>query len=147
MQIIVRNAKNRNLTSLLKTAAYSYANMLMSSQLVKNISVKIFVYDKLDRNANAYCCPDEYTRKPRSFEIELKRMRSDKMLKYLAHEMVHVKQFAKNELGGKYIKNNFITFWHGEICDIDSYWDQPWEIEAFTLEEELLCYFKEGHQY
>jgi len=146
MQITVRNARNRYLTSLLKTAAYSYANMLMSTQMIKNLSIKIIILDKL-KNANAYCSPEDCGEKLRNFEIELRKMRTNKMLKSLAHEMVHVKQFAKNELKAKYFKDGYKTIWHGEICDIDSYWDQPWEIEAFTLEEELLCYFKKEHQY
>lgn len=147
MFVSVRNARDRYLTSLLKTAAYSYAGMLMSPQLVKNLSVKIIICDNLDKNVYAYCCPDEFTRRLRSFEIELRRMRRNKMLRLLAHEMVHVKQFAKNELKAKYFKDGYKTIWHGEVCDIDSYWDEPWEIEAFTLEEELLCYFKEEYQY
>lgn len=146
MQITVRNARNRYLTHLLKTAAYSYANMLMSTQMIKNLSIKIIILDKL-KNANAYCSPEDCEGKLRNFEIELRKMRTNKMLKSLAHEMVHVKQFAKNELKAKYFKDGYKTIWHGEICDIDSYWDQPWEIEAFTLEEELLCYFKKEYQY
>jgi len=147
MVVTVRNARDRYLTSLLKTAAISYANMLMSPQLVKNLSVKIIIYNNLGRNAYAFCCPDEISGRLRSFEIEIKKMRVNRMLRLLAHEMVHVKQFAKNELKAKYFRDGYKTVWHGEICDIDSYWDQPWEIEAFTLEEELLCYFKEEYQY
>lgn len=146
MQITVRNARDRYLTSLLKTAAVSYAGMLMSTQMIKNLSIKIVILDKL-KNANAYCSPEDGGGKLRNFEIELRKMRTNKMLKSLAHEMVHVKQFAKNELKAKYFKDGYKTIWHGEICDIDSYWDQPWEIEAFTLEEELLCYFKKEYQY
>ena len=147
MIVSVRNAKDRYLTSLLKTAANFYADMLMSPQLIKHLSIRIIIYDSLGKHAQAYCCPDELSGRLRSFEIEIKKMRTNKMLRLLAHEMLHVKQFAKNELKAKYFRDGYKTVWHGEVCNIDSYWDQPWEIEAFTLEEELLCYFKEEYQY
>jgi hypothetical protein len=120
--------------------------MLMSPQLIKHLSIRILVHDNLG-NANGYCSPEDYSGKIRSFEIDLRKMRTNRMLKLLAHEMVHVKQFAKNELKERYFKDGYKTLWHGEVCDIDSYWDQPWEIEAFTLEEELLCYFKKEYEY
>ncbi len=146
MHITVRNAKNRNLTTLLKTATLSYANMLMSTQMIKNLSIKIIIHNSL-KDGYAFCSPEDYSGKLRNFEIDLRKMRTNQMLRLLAHEMVHVKQFAKDELKAKYFKGGYKTIWHGEVCDIDSYWDQPWEIEAFTLEEELLCYFKKECQY
>jgi len=146
MYVTVRNARDRNLTSVLKTATHFYAYMLMSPQLIKHLSIRILVHDNLG-NANGYCSPEDCSSKLRSFEIDLQKMRTNRMLKLLAHEMVHVKQFAKNELKERYFKDGYKTLWHGEVCDIDSYWDQPWEIEAFTLEEELLCYFKKEYEY
>ncbi len=146
MIVSVRNARDRYLTATLKLAANAYAEMLLSSQMIKNISIKIFIYDKLDKNAYGYCLPEEASGKLRNFEIEIKRCRLNKMLKFLAHEMVHVKQFAKNELSAKNKNGETITLWHGKLCDIEHYWDQPWEIEAFMLEEEMLNYLRKGYQ-
>jgi hypothetical protein len=66
------------------------------------------------------------------------------MIKVLAHEMVHVKQYAKNELGkdlalargGKGLR--IVTRWQGKYwtpnTKEDEYWDAPWEIEAYGRE-------------
>lgn len=142
MIVTVRNAKNRKIVSLLKSATHSYASMIMSQQMIRHLNIKIIILDKLYYKANAYCAPDEIANKLRSFEIEIRRAKVDRMLSFLAHEMVHVKQFATNELKSKSVKGEYKTFWQGQICEIDSYWDQPWEIEAHTLEEELFCYLK-----
>lgn len=52
----------------------------------------------------------------------------------LAHEMVHVKQFAKGQLrcdGGK-------NYWKGKrVTKRVKYLDQPWEQEAFARQEIL----------
>ena len=58
----------------------------------------------------------------------------------LAHEMIHVKQYARGELKD-YLRVNK-SKWKGEIIDPQEvdYWDQPWEIEAHGREKEL--YYK-----
>jgi hypothetical protein len=68
------------------------------------------------------------------------------MFKVLAHEMVHVKQHAKGEAKDKFKKDKYITVWFGEKYDDDtSYWDQPWEIEAYGLENSLVAKFLVEH--
>jgi hypothetical protein len=51
----------------------------------------------------------------------------------LAHEMVHVRQYAKMEL------NEEMNRWHGEYVNTDliPYHEQPWEIEAYDLGDRL----------
>lgn len=55
----------------------------------------------------------------------------------VAHEMVHVKQYAKGQLK-TYIKRNGKTGfkWCGKAYDA-AYYDQPWELEAFGRERIL----------
>ena len=139
MIVSVRYARNRNLTSILKKTAIQYAYMLMSPKLVNQLELKIPVSKKLQDNASGYCCPEEFFIRPKVFEIELKKTYINRMLLTLAHEMVHLKQFATNELRAKYIKGECITKWQGKVCDIDNYEDQPWEKEAYFLEEVLFC--------
>ena len=52
----------------------------------------------------------------------------------LAHEMVHVKQFSRNEL------DPMMTKWKSNkyVGDLD-YWRQPWEKEARRLQTKLLA--------
>jgi hypothetical protein len=52
----------------------------------------------------------------------------------LAHEMVHVKQFAKGHLRSEDGK----TYWKGQrVMNRVKYLDQPWELEAFAKQEIL----------
>jgi hypothetical protein len=54
----------------------------------------------------------------------------------LAHEMVHVRQFAKGEL------NSTMSQWKSKkYCDNVEYWDQPWEKEARRLQHKLAVSF------
>ena len=146
MNVSVRNAKDRMLVYLLKLAADSFAKNLMSPQLTKNLSIKIIIREKL--NAGGFC---DYgidpTGNPREFNIEILRTRKKiNMFKVLAHEMVHVKQHAKGEAKDKIKKDKYITLWFGEKYDDDtSYWDQPWEIEAYGLENSLVAKFLVEH--
>lgn len=59
-------------------------------------------------------------------------------LSTLAHELVHVKQFARGEL------DFGLTRWKSKsnMGDVD-YWDQPWEKEARKLQNKLLLKFAE----
>ena len=146
MIVSVRNARDRTLVYLLKLAAESFAKNLMSPQLSKNISIKIIVRDKLD--AGGFCDYEiDRDGNPREFIIELLRTRKKiNMFKVLAHEMVHVKQHAKGEAKDKFKKDKYITVWFGEKYDDDtSYWDQPWEIEAYGLENSLVAKFLVEH--
>ena len=146
MIVSVRNARDRTLVYLLKLAAESFAKNLMSPQLSKNLSIKIIVRDKLDAGG---FCEYELDRdgNPREFIIELLRTRKKiNMFKVLAHEMVHVKQHAKGEAKDKFKKDKYVTLWFGEKYDDDtSYWDQPWEIEAYGLENSLVAKFLVEH--
>jgi hypothetical protein len=54
----------------------------------------------------------------------------------LAHEMVHVKQFAKGILKNK---SNGVNIWAGKRYNHKvAYLDRPWEIEAFARQELIL---------
>ena len=65
------------------------------------------------------------------------------MLIVLAHEMVHVKQYAKGEMKD-FVYGNRVKFKGSIINDnIVEYWDQPWEIEAHGKEKGLYLRFLE----
>ena len=52
----------------------------------------------------------------------------------ITHEMVHAKQYIKNEL------NDTMTIWKGKPCSkwVDQPWEiHPWEVEACKLEHDL----------
>jgi len=76
----------------------------------------------------------------RQFEIEIDRTMSQrKLLETLAHEMVHVKQYARREFHPVHDK------WMGKTINPKkvSYWDLPWEIEAHGRETGLFVRWAE----
>lgn len=146
MIISVRGARNTELTKLLKLAAQSFADKLLSPQLEKNIQVTIKIHDRLE--AGGFCdFEEEGLPSPRSFKIDICRTKKKiHMFSVLAHEMVHLKQMAKGEMKDKYVKSRYVTVWRGDWYEDDvSYWDQPWELEAYGLENSLVAKFLIEH--
>lgn len=91
------------------------------------------------------CCIAEYNDwyKARIFEIELRKYRTIKnTLITLAHEMVHLKQFAKGELNEDHTKWLKQTFNSDEI----NYYELPWEIEASSNEYILYGLYEQEKQ-
>ena len=50
----------------------------------------------------------------------------------LAHELVHVKQFARGEL------TENLQYWKGMDHSTTKYWEQPWEKEARKWQKKLM---------
>ena len=92
-------------------------------------------------NVYGYCLEGDNNR---HFELEIKKGLSlYDLISTVCHEMVHVKQYAKREMSFDYDSGR--TRWKAKlIADSVKYEDQPWEKEAFKLEEDLaLQCFKE----
>ena len=67
-----------------------------------------------------------------SYVIALKPQKWADLGSTLAHEMVHVKQFAK----GQFQIKNGVWYWMGKkYTKRTKYLDQPWEQEAFAKQE------------
>ena len=73
----------------------------------------------------------------REFEIELdKKLGIKDMVQALCHEMVHVKQYARNEMNDGIV--NGVAKWKTKtIPENTNYWDLPWEKEAYRMETKL----------
>ncbi len=122
-------------------AAQFFAAQLMDPRMVRNLTVDIEVRKDLD--VEGECVDEDGVRNPRWFTIGLKSQDIEEMIKVLAHEMVHVKQHAKNELqsgvmvaarGGLKMSSRWMgQLWKpkGKECH---YYDSPWEIEAYGRE-------------
>jgi hypothetical protein len=135
-----RNVKlNSNLRiNDMERAARFYAGLLMSKRLIENLTVEIrFDKSVWKKSDDALCEIEDWdSRSPRWFKIYIKPSISRiRVLKALAHEFVHVKQYATSELK-QYVKSSNVVRWQKKMIDEDkiSYWDQPWEIEAFGRE-------------
>jgi len=91
---------------------------------------------KLD-DANGYCTKLIEKKNPRDFEIEVdSTLKLRDLLETVAHEMVHVKQYARNEMCDAERHNTGLTSWKSNDVDTKKleYWDLPWEIEAHGRE-------------
>ena len=130
--------------SLCRKAAKFYGNVLLGDRLSKNVKVKIKFNDKsLGKDLYGFCDWDCDKNRPRNFVISIDPNLSKKMtLIVLAHEMVHVKQYAKGELKDM-LRTNKVKYL-GELYDDEkmSYWSHPWEKEARKLETTLYNEFK-----
>mgnify|MGYP001065275704 CR=1 FL=1 len=107
--------------------------MLMPRMRTLDITVKLCT----PKGAMGYCLETDNNR---TFEIEVDRTLSyRKMLETVAHEMVHVKQYARRELHPVH------NTWCGKTYNPKktSYWDLPWEIEAHGREVGLFIRWAE----
>jgi hypothetical protein len=135
------NGAGKQRAEELREAALYFSEILLGSRLMKNISLTIHVKSKL--GSMGYCwCSDNF-RNPRNFLIELQKNneRPDDLVSTLAHELVHLKQYARNELGNTYqivAKKSEATKWKGSLWIAGpkecQYYDSPWEIEAYGRE-------------
>ena len=121
-----------------KRAARFYAQSLFKPRALENLILKIKFNKKIDAYGYASVTEFSPSNKPRQFEIELHPgIGAYDILKTLAHEMVHVRQYIQGDVNIK------LTRWKGTaVADVD-YWDQPWEIDAHGREDGLLTKFAE----
>lgn len=133
---------NKKVKAELCEAAEFFAGQLMDPRMVRKLTIDIERKPKLD--VMGECVNEDDTRSPRWFTIMLRGLKDDDdPVQTLAHEMVHVKQYAKNEMIKHLRMNRMKTFsiattWQGKDWSPsqkeDAYWDSPWEIEAFGRE-------------
>jgi len=126
--------KTRN---LIEIAAHNYAVRLLGTRLVKTLSIKINLSRTLLKNdgMEGSCIWDDWedwSKSPREFTIELdSTINIRDILINLAHEMVHVKQWVRDEMY-EYAHPNKVR-WMKKTYDMSEmdYYDYPWEIDAF----------------
>ena len=138
------NQYNRKLVS---RATWWYVEKLMGKRLMSSLEIHIHLRKNLmDKEGceGTAIWEGDYCDRPREFKIELDVSYSIRdALITLAHEIVHIKQWAKGEMY-EYLKSGLIRF-HKTKFDIDNidYWDYPWEVEAFGKQLGLFIRFCE----
>jgi|APGre2960657373_1045057.scaffolds.fasta_scaffold14219_2 hypothetical protein len=133
------SGKAKNVQSkLIVKAVKFYGEYLLGPRLYDKIDLKIHVSKRfLKKGIDGYCDWMDKNSSPREFEITLRPSLSEEaVLMLLAHEMVHLKQFAKNEMK-HYSRNNAINYKGKIFADDTDYWERPWEIEAYGRERGL----------
>ena len=138
MQISIEGPKGGQIDGGLQAyatlAVRSFARQLGIQRLKTNIIVRM--HSKIhvgEIGTEGLCeCVDN-----RTFIIDVAMFAN--WLSTLAHEMVHVKQFAKGEL------DSALTQWKSnKYCENIDYWDQPWEKEARKLQHKMVEVFDKG---
>ena len=145
MLLHVKGSDNKT-RKLVKTAAWWYAEKLMGKRLLRSLEITINLKKNLldkDGHEGTAIWEDDNIR-PKEFTISLDSTCTIRnILITLAHEMVHVKQWAKGEMY-EYAEQDMVRFNKTKfnMANID-YWDYPWEIEAFGRQLGLFVRFCE----
>ena len=105
-----------------------------NKNLKKKLEITITFKKNLYKDESIWgCCIWEDTHyRPKVFSIDIDPdQKLHVLMDCFAHEMVHVKQWAKGEYFQS-LKNAKIYFYNKKKIDTAKvdYWDQPWEIEA-----------------
>ena len=137
---------NKKVRKVVEQAAWYYAEKLMGKRLLGSLEITINLKQDLlikEGNEGSAIWEDDGYRS-REFSIELDTtVKIRNLLITLAHEMVHVKQWAKNEMY-EYMEPHMVRF-KGEKIHLEetAYWDYPWEIEAYGKQLGLFVRFCE----
>ena len=112
---------------------------LVSKRLDNRLTIKVQLLKGLIDNNSVFgdCIYlDECNGRPREFLIRVDNsLRLRTLLTTIAHELVHVKQWATGEMW-EYSAIHSTTRWKQKKIRTDKtdYWDLPWEIEAHGRE-------------
>jgi hypothetical protein len=138
MQIRTKGIPDNVSKAICKDSLRFYGQELLGRRLYKNIKLFV-VFEKLPNPINALCQWSDDNHKCREFTIIVnKKLNKKTTLIALAHEMVHVKQYAKGELKD-YLRNDKVK-WCGKVYCFSKikYWSSPWEKEAYK--KDILLY-------
>jgi len=154
MQISINGyrSNNQKLTEGLMTAVWWYGLKLLGGRQTRHLWIDINLTKNLFKKSGAYgfCGITGNENKPREFEIELDASMDNSfkdLLIWCAHEMVHVKQFVREELVDY---DNGNVGWKSKVFRDKKfpYTKQPWEKQAYKLElklyEEFIEYYERG---
>ena len=150
MQLYIEGYRshNKELYRAVSNAALYYGALLLGTRMVKNITLDIKLTKDLKKKEKAYgYCHiiDDNLNRPREFMIEVDASMKypfDQILIWIAHEMVHLKQFVRGELCDYETGR---VRWKKRMYGRVHYEDQPWEREAYRLEEKLYNQFAEWY--
>lgn len=142
MKILISGKYDKVCKAEVKFATAFFANYLMGEKLAKNLTITLRFEAQGDM-AEGHCVPLDPGNKFRTFEIGINpNMKRMKFLQCLAHEMVHVKQYAKGELSTAFST----AMYNGKIYPLSSsfedYLNWPWEIEAYGRDRSLVLFYR-----
>lgn len=136
MYISFVNKIDSSRQTLIESAVVFFADYLISKRCCKTLEIDIHITNS---TADGFCEYNDSNINPRSFTIELdKNLTGSELIKTIAHEMVHVKQYVKGELKERY-KPRYHHLWYNKKVTVNdnNYNDVPWEVEARNFEIKL----------
>jgi len=131
---------------IVKMAARFYASRLMTDRMSNSLEITVNLIGGFYRDnrvlGEAFPKDDiDGKEAKKKFVINLEWNKLGKqVLQCLAHEMVHIKQYAKGEL--KFHENRNLVTFKKEQYQGDEYWESLWEIEAYGREIGLYQKFR-----
>jgi hypothetical protein len=132
----------------LTEASWYYGLKLLGGRMARHIILDMNLTNKLKEKTGAYgfTMITGDVDKPREFQIELdvsKKYSIGQILTWCAHEMTHLKQFVRGELIDY---EDGSVKWKSRVFRSDKrHNDQPWEKEAYKMEDKLWYDFEEWY--
>lgn len=131
---------------IIAEAIGSALDVLVSKRMKKTLSFDINIEKDLYKQQNIWGdmdIEDDEEQSPKSYTIRLNYSGVEsfaKMLEVLAHELVHVEQFATRRLRNL-AKPFHVSFDKERYNTLHTkYYERPWEIEAHELEKSVYNY-------
>jgi hypothetical protein len=118
---------------------YDCFNHYFDGRLKRDVQVDVHFRDKIQDDVSGWCSGDKD-----EIRIEIARDYPDTktLLRNIAHEIVHAKQFIRGEINDReemWMKGGKKKFHTGE-----AYRSLPWEREAFREEKKLVKLYWDG---
>jgi hypothetical protein len=130
-----------------------YENYISAVGAVLNIfdsttEVELEFSNKLDADAGGYCSGDlEQIDIEIATHVQGEALSVETIQRNIAHEMIHAQQIITGrleDLGLQLLQSGDaqtlvkVSIWDGETYTNTKYEDQPWEIDAYAREEEVM---------
>ena len=134
MNFVTVTGGNKTQRKVAETTTHQMIAELLPRFRTLDIEVKLKKFTKTDRDAIGWCLMEDNNR---TFVIEInKDIGITELVTTICHEMVHVKQYARNEMNDGIVKGH--ARWKSKMIPEDTnYWDLPWEKEAYRMEKKL----------
>lgn len=111
--------------------AYNVVHFMLQKLLprLRNIEIEV-KFSKMDDDAVGYCMMLDNNRE---YQLEIsKDLNIKELVMTICHEMVHVKQYVRNEM-----KEGQMVWKKKPIASDTKYYDLPWEKEAYAMQASL----------
>lgn len=140
MKLSIKGKNDKITKKEVKYMLHFFGNVLLGKRLSKNIFIQVD-FTSLGPALWGLSSPIDDERYSRDFSILVDpKLSRIKQIATLAHEMVHIMQFAKGQF--KLLHGDNYR-WMGKKVTIKEYKDMPWEIEARKSESYLSHFYKE----